>query len=615
MMGSMVIRDTSPQGQLLSRAYSGLGALASIAMATVLSRWPVAGYTGFLAVIFVAVYIRRFSPRWLGIGMLAFMAYFMGDFLHPKLADLGWIALAAALALAVTHVVSTFLLKDEPERDFRRALLTIDRRVHLILDQLREHADTSLAAADRKALVGEIASLREAVLMAEGFIPQGEGGALAGEGPAAELAVALFELQLAVERVIGASFERAPREDLLRAAQEQDIGPLEQAGSGIGDDSSSTSERALLLLRLVAARKRLEDHLAQSASQAFADAPEIVVPSQKSSGGSGQPTSSGGLVPQSLQLPIQVTSAAAVALVGGLLLSPVRWYWAVITAFIVFNNTQSRSDTLLRAAQRSLGTLGGLVIGSLVATLLGGHMILSIACILLLFFLGFYFLQVSYSAMIFCITIALALIYGVIGMFTPELLVLRLEETLIGAAAGVGAAFLLFGRRASTAAVEKLEGFFDALQEMLEAAQDRLCGRAGDPDLMALSRKIDRSYAELAVVVRPMAGPWRTVTRFGAVRQKLLLLTGCAHWARSLAEALGSGQTIDEQFCAPAEKIIDEIEASIAVGREQGVGLFQHASSESANPPVPSAKRQLVRDTGALDSLDMIERLLGRVVA
>src|SRR6185437_9380801 len=108
--------------------------------------------------------------------------------------------------------------------------------------------------------------------------------------------------------------------------------------------------------------------------------------------------------------PIQVTLACAVAMAAGLVVSPSRWYWAVITAFIVFNNTKSRADTAFRALQRSLGTFAGLIGGTILATLLSGQPVIAAALMPVCFFLAFYYLQVSYSVMIFFITLALALL-------------------------------------------------------------------------------------------------------------------------------------------------------------------------------------------------------------
>src|SRR4051794_21536553 len=82
---SMMIRDPSSRDQLVSRIYAVVGAILSILLASVLAAWPIAAYLAFLLVIFIAVYIRRFGMRWFAVGMIAFMAYFMGDYLRPHL--------------------------------------------------------------------------------------------------------------------------------------------------------------------------------------------------------------------------------------------------------------------------------------------------------------------------------------------------------------------------------------------------------------------------------------------------------------------------------------------------------------------------------------------------
>ena len=45
---------------------------------------------------------------------------------------------------------------------------------------------------------------------------------------------------------------------------------------------------------------------------------------------------------------VQVGVATSLAIVGGELISPSRWYWAVIAAFVVFAGTSSRGDVLTR---------------------------------------------------------------------------------------------------------------------------------------------------------------------------------------------------------------------------------------------------------------------------
>lgn len=60
--------------------------------------------------------------------------------------------------------------------------------------------------------------------------------------------------------------------------------------------------------------------------------------------------------------------------------------------------------------------------------------VLFFACL----FCAFYFMTVSYSLMIFWITTMLVLLNGLLGEFTIDVLLLRIEETALGAVIGVG---------------------------------------------------------------------------------------------------------------------------------------------------------------------------------
>ncbi|MBN9303934.1 MAG: hypothetical protein BGO82_16290 [Devosia sp. 67-54] len=565
--GSLAVRDKGARAQAVTRAYAGLGACAAVTVASLLAPWPLVGDLAFLAVIFAAVYVRRFGPRWTAVGMIGVMAYFMGNYTRPVPADLPWLALAIALALAVTHLVTNVLLRDEPRGDFVRALASLDQRVAAILREL-----LTAPQIERPKLQAQLNRLRDIVMMAEGLIPQGDEGGLAARGPASELAIALFDVQLATERLVRSSYVERPPAALLGAMLE---------GRPLPENESVVAH---LLLRLGRARAQI-------------DAALSATPSPFSAAGPAPSAAKSIVVDHWWQRPelhtaVQVTLACAIAMALGLATSPSRWYWAVITAFIVFNNTKSRADTAQRALQRSLGTMAGLVGGTIIATLLHGQPVATAALMPVAFFLAFYYLQVSYSVMIFFITIALALLYGLTGSFTPELLLLRLEETVIGAAAGTLVAFLIFPARTATGIGAALDKYLKALADLVEAARGRAMGEAEPLHLLARSRLLDRAYTDLAAAVRPIGGPWAAVTRFGEVRARLLLLSGIVHWARVLARSLPSGVVL-----APAQqqRIVEtaaEVTARIGAATAIEAHYFdrpdeQQAEALKPRPPVP----------------------------
>lgn len=614
--GSTAIRDASGNAQLLTRVFAACAAICAILLASILAAIPIVADLAFVSVIFVAVYVRKFGVRWLAVGMIAFMSYFMGDYLHPATTDIGWIALAVLIAFTVTHLVTNFILRDDPEQDFRRALSTIDHRTSLILHYL--HASAAGArpsGSNRKPLRTQMSHLRDIVLMAEGFIPHGEGGSLSPSGAASDLAVALFDLQLSIERLVQIGIQAPLPAGLLEAMLHRDDPAMEREWARLRNSPENEVLPARQLMRVHQARAQLGQALGPRPSQVFRPAEGKARPLQAESQQHASPAGAS-WVPHCLHAPIQVSLACAIALGCGLLFSPTRWYWAVITAFIVFNNTHSRADTARRALQRSGGTLAGLFAGSAMATLLNGHMAISIVLLLVLFFFAFYFVQASYQLMIFFITIALALLYGVMGMFTPELLVLRLEETIVGSLAGVMVAFLVFPVRASAEAAVALKEYLTALGDLVVAARSRAQGLGGRGDLLTLSRSLDRSYAELAGKVRPLIGPWAAVSRFGGVRENLLLLNGCAHWGRALARSL----RVDRQLGAAAVERIDfiarEVTLQIAAVEKVKDSFFLRPQVKdwAASPATPLRQTSIADTEEPAFSLEVISYLLARAI-
>jgi hypothetical protein len=605
---SLAVRDPTAAGQLTTRLIALPAAVGAVSLGGLVAGTPLIADATFLTVIFIAVYVRKFGQRWFAVGLMTFMSYFMGDYLRAQLADIGWLTLAAVLALGVTHFVATVVLRDDAERDFRRALVTIDRRINLILRYLLDpDRHGGPAAIDRRPVQKHLARLRDTVLMAEGFIPQGEEGSLAAAGAASDVAVALFELQLVVERMARASYLALPPDELVRAVLYHDGPAVERVVEGLRAAPPAEEVASRLLLRVHQARVRLDAALGPHPSAAFVASP----PRPKPPAANAPDAATGWHVPTEFQLPIQVTLACAIALSVGLIVSPMRWYWAVITAFIVFNNTKSRADTAMRSLQRSAGTFAGLIGGTAVATLLHGQLLLSGAAIPVLLFVAIYFVQTSYGTMIFFLTIALALLYGVTGTFTPELLLLRLEETVIGALAGTLVAFLVFPARASNAAAAALDKYLTALGDLVAAARRRAHGEPEPLHLLARSRLLDRAYTDLAAAARPLGGRWNAVTRFGEVRERLLLLTGCAHWGRVLARSLRRGEPPPPAIVVRIDVLADEVAARIAHASAIRDTFFERPevaeSMAAPRPPLP-----ITESEDPAFALEVISALLGR---
>ncbi|MEZ2127362.1 MULTISPECIES: FUSC family protein [unclassified Sinorhizobium] len=553
IQGGVSVRDKGTARQFVTRLLGGLASLMAVTIAAGLKDHRLLSDFVFLVIIFLAAAARIFGPRGFAIGMFAFISYFMGAYFEPNLSELPVIAIGPLVALVVGHVVRAWMLPDDWRRDLLRSLESVQGRVNEILYKLAAiAAEGRVSEADRNELRQAEERLKEVVLMAESFVPRPAGGVFDSDsGPAAEVALRLFDVHLAAESVIVLSRQQLPPFALVHAVIENDGASLErQEETGINAEAGSQDETRQALLWLGETRKGLADTIAKARETGFAEIESI------------SETTSPEKIDFSLQNPLlrsalQITLASAIAMAFGLALSRERWFWSVLTAFLVFSNTTSRGDMAIRALQRSIGTLFGIVIGLGLATLLTSHLAISMLAAAMCIFLAFYFLQISYAMMTFFISIVLCLIYGMTGALTFNLLQLRLGETLIGSAAGILVAFLVFPARTRGAVDTALERWYGALGELLSAAA---AGKA-HLELMPLSQKLDAAYRDLTTSVRPLGSSWSMVTRPGRIRQTLALFLAATYWARITARnydpAMAADGDIQRQLAADTARLAD----------------------------------------------------------
>ncbi|MBY5782967.1 FUSC family protein [Rhizobium leguminosarum] len=542
--GGVAVRDKGNTRQLVTRLFGCVASLAVVGIAAGLEDRRFLSDLVFLVVIALASAGRVFGPRGFAIGMFAFTSYFMGSYFRPSLAELPAVAIGPVVSVLVGHLVRAVLLPDDWRRDLLRSLESVRGRINQILFKLAALAGgAEIGEADRQELRQLEDRLKEVVLMAETFIPRPAGGVFdAAADPAAELAIRLFDAHLAAESAIVLSFQSPPPFALVHAVIEADatqLAPYSAMAEAIKDEPQGETVRALLWLG--EARQQLTQAIGEGQASGFAgiDAVKDTAQPERIDFSFANPL---------LRSALQITLASALAMGFGLLLSRDRWFWAVLAAFLVFTNTNSRGDTAMKALSRSLGTVFGIAMGLLLATLISGEPVVAIPVAVVCIFLAFYFLQVSYATMTFFISIVLCLVYGMTGVLTLDLLQLRIGETLIGAGAGTAVAFLVFPARTRGALDAALARWFQALDELLSAIGE---GKSGFV-LMALSQKIDACYRDVTVAARPLGSSWSVVTRPGQIRRTLAIFLSCTYWARILAKS----------YAAPAEA--DELKRLIA---------------------------------------------------
>ncbi|MBC5800926.1 MAG: hypothetical protein GIX03_13710 [Candidatus Eremiobacteraeota bacterium] len=99
-----------------------------------------------------AVWLRRFSPRFVALGLLAFFGYFFALFLGATPAQLPWSIAAIGIGTACAFLLSFVILPDR-QQIVRRAIATFGARQRAVLETLAPAlAASHWEAAPRRTL-------------------------------------------------------------------------------------------------------------------------------------------------------------------------------------------------------------------------------------------------------------------------------------------------------------------------------------------------------------------------------------------------------------------------------------------------------------------------------
>ncbi|MEU6339808.1 FUSC family protein [Streptomyces sp. NPDC046977] len=253
----------------------------------------------------------------------------------------------------------------------------------------------------------------------------------------------------------------------------------------------------------------------------------------------------------------QALLAAAIAVAAGQALSQDRWYWAVGTAWWIFVNTASRGETLVRGFRRVLGTVAGIAGGLAVALPLHGAPVPTAALVAVCVFGIFWSAPVSYSWMMFFVTVMAGLLYGLLGILRPGLLALRLGETAVGALAAAVAVLAVLPVTTHAATDAWIRRALHAVRDATGEAARHLAGGPASGDLARHVAELDALLVRVRLSVAPLVHPLSPLrARKARARAVLALLDECARQVAGLAEAAADPLAChDERLTAACRRV------------------------------------------------------------
>jgi uncharacterized membrane protein YccC len=368
-----------------------------------------------------------------------------------------------------------------------------------------------------------------------------------------------------VDQAAGASVSHL-RNRLLGYRDEENLPvaspPVQDVFRAVGE-----AARAVLGLRIAlgVTQDESDDSPATARSREELDAEDAVLDAEDEAPAE-EPT---GLRRPTTRAAVQVAVGSTLAIIGGELLSRDRWYWAVLTCWIVFLNTASTGEILVKGYRRLLGTVLGVLAGIVLAGAVGQHTWTAFALVLVFVFAMFYSAPLSYTLVSFFVTAALGLLYTLLHTYSLSVLVLRIEETALGAACGVIAAAFVLPVQTDRRTNELLATVLNRLGDVTHSAVDQLSG--GPPaELLDEARDLDQALADLRAATQPLTHPVTPLrARRETARYVVALLETCAYHARSLAataELLPTHPSIaaDPRLRGAAGRIAHNLEAIAA---------------------------------------------------
>ncbi|MFH8610568.1 FUSC family protein [Streptomyces sp. NPDC018029] len=409
MTTSLAISDLHPRDQLITLGLGAPLSLASLAAGAVLTPYPTAAKLSFLAVTYLAVQARRFGPRGLDLGIFGFMAFLLSQFIQARadqLPRLGASVLVAFGAVTTVWYCAGPITEAGAPRWLRHAF---DVRLH---DILRDMASVVAAGQDdgtrNRSLQDRLDRLHASVPLIEDFLDE-----RAVDEGTEDLPRHIGRVEVAAQRltVLTVRAARTPvaRNDLAERTARQRLAQRiralrHQPTVGTACASEQCEERCeggpanrptgsahvpgcFPAVDELAAALRFLGQRGRPAG--FGTPPHKPAPPTFGAV-PRRDTDTESLARQATRQPFQVTTASALAVAGGHLLSPHLWYWAVVTAWVVFIGTESTGEVLLHSARRLAGTVLGVVFGYGLAALVGGDgpalLILLLLCMFGMFY-------------------------------------------------------------------------------------------------------------------------------------------------------------------------------------------------------------------------------------
>jgi uncharacterized membrane protein YccC len=582
MAGSMV-RDRSAAARVATTALIIPFIVLTIGIAmSLLSMRPVL-IGGFILATGAAIWVRRFGPRASAIGSMCFMGYFFTMFMKPTIDELPVFILISVAAVGTQVIARAVLVLKRPRRE-----------ITVLLKELRAASAAAVHAAvysrrpkELRAAMARLDEVGRAITAWQEHFLTAHVIAIDEQALAGQVLDARVDTEEAAYELARAATAASDAASTHAAAQLKVV--LDERGSASA--VSAAEEWADDVVAQRGSAPHLADYLVARSVIAHVrlrriDLSRPLAPAEPSVPGArtrvSRPVKTTSRqrhhlrwVPWSQWAPttrmaLQAMIAASIASGVGEAISATRWYWAVMTAFVIFVGSTTRSGILTRAVRRVIGTIIGIVIGVAIVALVGHDSTVLVAVCVIAIFGMLYFGPLNYMYSATCVTTMLVSLYSLLGVLDQSLLELRLVETLVGAVIGVLCAYLIVSADSNPTLMAKVNAFFDGLDALLQTVLTSFGAReeSGDAlrklnDLEALQNDIDQLVSGMAAAFR-VSGSQRATT---SVHLMYIVTRSAARLTQTVITPSSASDAVSDESRTAVSQAISAVQDAAADAR------------------------------------------------
>lgn len=578
MLVSTGVRETERAVIARTVAVAPLIAATGTSLGVLTGEQRLLGLATFVVVSFFAVWVRRFGPRWFTLGFLFWQSFFFALFLHPPVATLPFLLVAIVVSSLWVGLLLLTVLYDDPQLKLRRIVRGLRARARAGIAAAAEVLGSGAEPKSVRQLRGQLVGLAEVALLLDGQLADAR-SLPTGVSPGrlrrwtVDVEIGMDELADATVQVAQRRAEFAP--ETLEAVQAllQSVGWADYKSAVTAARQLESPTQPGTVRRLASAAAFLLEtvELWRSGDLTASLGPLDAQPADGAPAGhdvldeddgfepavtlvGGNLPGSAALAQQTLDVEggrfstsrlslttrqaVQAAVAAGLAIIAGELISPARFYWAVIAAFVAFAGTATSGETVRKGASRIGGTVLGLIAAVGLANITDDNQPAAIGLMLLCIFCAFFLQTVSYGAMIFFITVLLGQLYTLLGTFSDELLLVRLAETVAGAAIGIFVSLVVLPTHSRATLRVARRQFLQDLGDLLEACAETLEGRTPSRSPLTLTMVTEASARQLVRTRLALTRGRLFGSDRSGVRHRVSVLGTCGASARAFAAAI-----------------------------------------------------------------------------